>query len=99
MRRFSALFGKGKKDDTMSKQSSAIDPERFGVSLKFLASLPIEPEAHFSVASAYVKEKTKRAKGYRSFAQFLFNDIKTRHLVKEQADVFVCFLCLEWWIR
>jgi len=38
-----------------------------------------------------VKEQTKNAKGYRSFAQFLYNDIKTRHLVKEQADVFVSY--------
>ena len=93
MRRFSGLFGKGKKDDSSSKSpsSKAVDPERFGVSLKFLASLPIEPDAHFSVACEYVNEQTKNGKGYRSFAKCLFDNPKTRHFVKEQADVFVSY--------
>jgi len=92
MRRFSGLFGKGKKDDTSSKSSSSkLDPERFGVSLKCLASLPIEPDAPFNAACEYVKERTKDGKGYRSFAKFLFDNPETRHLVKGKADVFVSY--------
>ena len=98
MSRFSGLFGRGKNDDSSSKSSSSkLDPERFGVSLKFLASLPIETDdpyetdPPFNAACEYVKKKTKKTIGYRSFAQFLFNNRKTRHLVKEQADVFISY--------
>jgi len=90
MRRFSGVFAKSKKEEKRAS-SSRVDPEQFGVSLNYLASLPVEPDAHFSEVCLYVKELAKDVKGYRSLANYLYDNPETRHLVKEQAEVFVSY--------
>jgi hypothetical protein len=71
------------------------DPLNYGVSLEHLLSLPIphQEDADFNVVCQFVKEKTKgmQSAGYRSYAVFLRANPETKHLVREQATVFVSY--------
>jgi hypothetical protein len=65
--------------------------DNYGISLAHLASLPIPAKLSFNDACAYIKEKTKGSFGYRSYARYLMSNKRTKHLVKENATVFVSY--------
>jgi hypothetical protein len=64
---------------------------RYGVSLKHLASLPIDPNDQFYKVAEFIKSKTESLKGYRSYANYLRSTKATKHLVKRRANVFVSY--------
>lgn len=101
MKRLADLFLRSQSRATTSSSSSAnnhvVSKEEeqkclmYGVSLAHLASLPIEHNKNFDSACTYVKKRTRKLQGYRSYAQFLKADHATEHLVRDQATVFVSY--------
>ena len=64
---------------------------RYGISLAHLASLPVSHDQSFQAACEYVKQLTVGLKGYRSYACWLRDNPETKHLVRDQATVFVSY--------
>jgi hypothetical protein len=104
MRRLTALFSpkcrKNVSKDTkpalqrqVSVNNEALIGQEFatlGVSLAFLNSLSVSPDASFEVVRDEVVKMTVKTKGNRSLASHLMQDPKTKHLVGK-ADYFVSY--------
>jgi tetratricopeptide (TPR) repeat protein len=72
-----------------------MDPLMMGVKLSYLVSFlekdDISDNPSFVVFAEKVKRMTKNMRKDRSLALFLYNNMKTRHLVSTRADVFVSY--------
>lgn len=65
----------------------------YGVQLKHLSEIPVDPNSKFYTACDYIKDQTKDMDDsmYKSYANFLLQNDSTKHLVKAQADAFISY--------
>ena len=64
----------------------------YGISLKHLRNeLNFEKTATIHELSKAIRERTLLSFGYRSYAQYLFSNPKTKHFVKPVADIYISY--------